>query len=107
MRIVRDCSADANHDGIDQGPQTMEVGKAGLAIDVMRVAGGGGDAGIDRLAALPDHHEVVDYPLPQRAENVLPRLGQGTIPPAKRFRYARPRAFGAVFNTHRVLPCPV
>src|SRR5262245_12978048 len=61
----------------------------------MRVAGGGGDAGIDRLAALRDQHEVIDYPLPQRAKNAFPRLRQGTIGCAKRCRYARPRALGA------------
>jgi hypothetical protein len=53
----------------------VQVGKPGLAIDIMRVAGRGGDAGVERLAALRDEDEVVDRSLPQRPENVLPRLG--------------------------------
>ena len=76
------------------------MGEARLAVDVVRVSGGRGDAGVDRLAALADQNEIVDGALAQRPENVLPGLRQGTIPGAERFRYRRPRysGVGAVFT---------
>ncbi len=93
LRIVRDRRAHSDHDRVDQRPQAVQVGKPGLAIDIMRVAGRRGDAGVERLAALRDQDEVVDRSLPQRPENVLPRLGQrpGTIGAAKRCRHWCPR----------------
>jgi hypothetical protein len=36
------------------------MGEPGRAIDVMGVPGAGGDAGVDRLAELPDHDQPVD-----------------------------------------------
>jgi hypothetical protein len=61
----------------------------------MGVSARSGDAGIDRLATLPDHNEIIDRALTQRAENIPPGLRQGTIGVAKRFRYRRPRQSGA------------
>src|SRR5262245_7126380 len=74
--------------------------EARLAVDVVRVSGRGGDAGVDRLAALADQNEIVDHAFAQRPENVLPGLRQGTIAAAKRFRYRRPgqSGGGAVFT---------
>jgi hypothetical protein len=91
LRIVCDGRAYADHDCVDQRPQAVQMGKARLAVDVMRVSGERGDAGVDRLAALADQNEIVDGALAQRPENVLPGLRQGTIAGAERFRYRRPR----------------
>ena len=87
LRIVRDRRAHPDHDRIDQGPQPVQVGKAGLAVDIMGVAGGGGDAGIDGLAALPTTTRSSITPR-RRGRKCLPWLRQGTIGPSKRFWYA-------------------
>ena len=83
LRIVGDRGAHPDHHRVDQRPQAMQMGETGLSVDVMRVAGGGGDAGVDRLAALPDHDQVVGASLPQRAEE-CPPTGAGAEPSARR-----------------------
>ncbi len=104
LRIVGDRRAHPDHHRVDQGAQAMQMGKPGLAVDVVRVSGRGGDAGIDRLSALPDDDEVVDRALPQRPENVLPRPGQGTGGVSKRFRNGRPRGVGAAVSMAECIP---
>ena len=52
LRIVGQRGADADDDGIDQRAQAMQMGEPFGAVDVVRVSAGGGDAGVDRLAAL-------------------------------------------------------
>ena len=91
LRIVGDRRAYADDDRIDQRPQPMQMDEAGLAVDVVGVSARGGDAGVDGLAALPHHDEVIDLATTQRAENALPRVRQGTVGAAKRCRYRRPR----------------
>src|SRR5262245_44534418 len=70
----------------------MQVGEAGFTVDVMGVAAGGRDAGVDRLPALSDHDEVVDRSLAQGPENTGPGLRQGTIGAPERCRDRCPRA---------------
>lgn len=91
LRIIGDRRAYADDDRIDQRPQPMQMDETWLAIDVVGVSACGGDAGIDGLAALPHHHEVIDLATTQGAENVLPRTRQGTVGAAKRCGYQCPR----------------
>jgi len=58
--VVSDGRAYADHDRVDQRPQAVQMGEARLAVDVVRVSGGRGDPGVDRLAALADQNEIVD-----------------------------------------------
>jgi len=60
LRIVCDGRAYADHDRVDQRPQAVQMGEAGLAVDVVRVSGERGDAGVDRLPALADQNEIVN-----------------------------------------------
>jgi hypothetical protein len=91
LRVVGDGRADPDDDGVDQRAQAMQVGETGLAIDVVRVSGGGRHPRIDRLAALPDENEVVDRPPLQRTEDILPRLREGTKAAAERCGNQGPR----------------
>jgi hypothetical protein len=60
LRVVGQHGADADNDGVDQRSQPMEMRKSFGAVDVVRMSAHGGNAGVDRLAALRDHHEVVN-----------------------------------------------
>jgi hypothetical protein len=91
LRIVGDRRAYADDDRVNQRPQPMQMDEAGLAIDIVGVSARGGDAGVDGLATLPNHDEVIDLATTQWAENVLPRARQGTVGAAKRYRNWRPR----------------
>ena len=62
LRIVGKRGADADHDGVDQRTQAMQMGKPIGAVDVMGMSAGGGDAAVERLAELADHHQVIDRP---------------------------------------------
>ena len=62
----------ADHDRVDQRAQPVQMGETFGAVDVVGVAAGGGDAGVDRLTALRYHDHVVDLPTAQRPEDVLP-----------------------------------
>ena len=75
-----------------------------LAVDVMRMPGRGGDARVDRLAALPDHHQVVDGPVPQRPEKVLPgRRQRNQLPFRNVSRHRRPRRLRAGSSGSRAI----
>jgi len=99
LRIVRNGRADPDQHRVDQGAQAMKVGKAGLAIDVVGVPAGGGNARVDRLPTLSHHDQIVDRAQPQWPENVLPGLGQGTIALPERCRDCRPGGVGRNFRT--------
>ena len=74
LRIVGERRSDPDHHGIHQRPQPVQMGKPRRPVDVVRMSGFGRDAAVQRLADLADHHEFVDPAMPQRAEQVLPRL---------------------------------
>ena len=59
LRIVRERAADADDDGVDQRPQAMQMRKRRGAVDVMRMAGCGRNAPVERLADLAEDHETV------------------------------------------------
>jgi hypothetical protein len=61
----------------------MQMGKTRLTVDVMGMPARRGGAGIDRLSALSDQHQLIDRAAPQWSENVLPWLRQATITIAK------------------------
>jgi hypothetical protein len=88
LRIVGDRGADPDQYRIDQRAQPMQVGKPRRTVDVMRIPAGRGDAGVDRLAELPDDHHFVGG-APQGPENLAPGRGQGALAPERR-RYAAP-----------------
>ena len=52
LGIVRVKSAHADHHGIDDRPQPVQVRPCGLAVDVVRGAGVGGDSSVQALAEL-------------------------------------------------------
>ncbi len=68
LRIVGDDRADADHHGVDERPQAMQMGKPGGPVDVARVTGDGGGAPVERLSDLADHHEIVDRSAPYRSK---------------------------------------
>ncbi len=55
-RIVCDSGASADHDGIHQGAQAMQMGPAFAPVDVVRMAACRGDTAIHALPELPDDH---------------------------------------------------
>src|ERR1700716_2145366 len=69
----------------------MQMREPRLAIDVMGMSGGSGDAGVDRLTALPDHDQLVDEPATKWAEKLLPGRRQRVTAGPKGFRYRCPR----------------
>ena len=54
------------------GAQPVEMVEPVAAVDVVRMPGHGRGAAVERLADLPDHHEIVHQPGAQRPENALP-----------------------------------
>ena len=95
LRIVRHGRPDPDDHGIDQCPQAVQVGEAGLPIDVMRMAGGRSRCGRRSTGRLSDHDQIVDPTGPQRSEDVLPGRGQGTFRIAERCRNSSPGGIGA------------
>ena len=70
--------------------RTLEMCQPGHAVDVFRVPGGGGDAGVDRLAELPDHHQIIDQAAAQRPEHITPGCGEGVRAVAEHLGNADP-----------------
>ena len=70
--IVGDRRSDPDDHGIDDGAQPVEMVEPVAAVDVVRMPGHGRGAAVERLADLPDHHEVVHQTRAQRPENALP-----------------------------------
>src|SRR5215470_11256410 len=60
------------------------------------MAGRGGDTGVDRLAKLPDDHQIVPNPLTQWTKNILPGRGQRLVRVPKRPGDAGPRCCIAI-----------
>ena len=90
LRIVGDRGADPDHHGIDQRPQPVQVGEPGRAVDVVRMAGWGGDPAVQRLADLADHHQAVGRARPQRPKDFFPRRRQRSRRIPKHFGNAGP-----------------
>jgi hypothetical protein len=68
----------------------MQMDEPGLSVDVVGVSGGRGDAGIDRLAALPHHDQPIGASLPSGPK--VPPMGAGAgRRRAERRRDRRPR----------------
>ena len=86
LRIVGERGADADHDGIDQRAQPVQMSETRRSVDVFRMAGGGGDAPVERLADLADHDQVVGRPGPQRPEQLAPGLRQRGSRPSENLR---------------------
>jgi len=70
--IVRDGGPDPDDDGIHQRAEPVEMVEPFAAIDVVRMPRHRRGAAVERLADLPDHHEIVHQPGAQRPENALP-----------------------------------
>ncbi len=70
--IVRDGGPDPDDDGIDQRAEPVEMVEPFAAIDVVGMPGHRCGTAVERLADLPDHHEIVHQPGAQRPENALP-----------------------------------
>ena len=56
---------------------------AGGTVDVLRMASRCRYPAIEGLAELPDHNEIVDCPVPQRAKQIRPALRQRLLPATK------------------------
>jgi hypothetical protein len=59
LGIVRHRRSDPDHHRINQCAQPMQVCEPCRAINIVRMAGCGGDSGIDGLAKLPDHYQII------------------------------------------------
>jgi len=90
LRIVDQRRAHPDHHRVDQGAQPVQVVEPGRSVDVVRMPAVGGDAPIERLAELGDHHEVVDRAGAQRAEQRVPRCRQIAVRRAERRRNRMP-----------------
>src|SRR3954465_818103 len=62
----------------------------GRTVDVFGVASRRRDATVERLADLPDNHEIVHRPGAQRAEEIRPGLRQGVLSSTKTLDKALP-----------------
>jgi hypothetical protein len=47
LGIIRNGCTDPDHNGVDQGAQLVQMIEPGLAVDIMRVPAGSGDASVD------------------------------------------------------------
>jgi hypothetical protein len=90
LGVVGKRRAHPDHHGIDEGTQPVQVGEAGRAVDVVRMAGRGRDTAVERLANLADHDQIVDAARAERSEQSFPRRRQWIGRGAKRFRNAAP-----------------
>ena len=63
---------------------------AGGTVDVLRMASRRRYPAIEGLAELPDHNEIVDCPVPQRAKQIRPALRQRLLSPTKEVDKALP-----------------
>ena len=83
LRIVRDRGADADHDGVDQRPQPMQMVEAFAAVDVFGMSARRRDPAVERLTDLRDDHHVVGRALAQRPEQSSPWRRQSIIAAAE------------------------
>ncbi len=74
LRVVGYRGTDADNNRVDQGPQPVEVGKAGRPVDVFRMPRFRRNTAIERLTDLTDHHELIDKAPAKRVENFAPGL---------------------------------
>ena len=90
LRVIGQRRSNADHDNIDQRTQPVQMFDAGRTVDVLRMTSSRRDPAIERLADLPDNHEIVDRPAPQRAEQIRPGLRQGLLSSTKKLDKALP-----------------
>src|SRR5207302_5848362 len=89
--VVGERRSNSDHDNVDQRAQPVQMFDAGRTVDVLRVARRRRDATIERLADLPNNHEIVHRPGAQRAEQIRPGLRQGLLSSTKTLDKALPR----------------
>ncbi len=89
LRVVGERGADADHHGIDQRTQAMQMGEPVRSVDELRVTAVGRDAPVERLADLADDDQLVDGAGLQRPEQRVPGRRQRRIG-AERRRHAGP-----------------
>jgi hypothetical protein len=70
---------------------------AGWTVDILGMTGSRRDPTVERLADLPHDQQIVDHPVPQRAEQVRPGLRQVLLPCTKKLDKALPRMGGSKF----------
>ena len=90
LRIIGKRRSNADHDYVDQRTQPVQMLDAGRTVDVLRMASRRRYPAVERLADLPDHNEIVDRPVPQRAEQIRPALRQRLLSATKKLDKALP-----------------
>ena len=91
LRVISQRRSNADHDNIDQRAEPVQMFDTGRTVDELRVARRRRDPTVERLADLPDNHEIVHRPGAQRAEQICPRLRQGLLFSTKMLDKALPR----------------
>ena len=91
LRVIGQRRSNADHDNIDQRAQPVQMFDAGRTVDVLGVTGRRRDPTVERLADLPDNHQIVHHPVPQRAEQIRPGLRQMLLSCTKKLDKALPR----------------
>ncbi|HVQ69015.1 MAG TPA: hypothetical protein VMT08_16100 [Bradyrhizobium sp.] len=94
LRVISQRRSDADHDNIDQRAEPVQMFDTGRTVDELRVTRRRRDPTIERLADLPDNHEIIHRPGAQRAEQICPGLAglrQGLLFSTKMLDKALPR----------------
>ena len=68
----------------------VQMRETGRTVDIVRMTGRGRDPAIERLPDLADDNEIVDRPVPQRAEQISPPLRQRLLATTKEVDKAFP-----------------
>ena len=76
LRIVSQRRADADHDGVDEGPQPVQVGEPRRPVDVVGMSGFVATRPSSDWPICADHHQVVDTTI-VTVQKAHPRARQG------------------------------
>ena len=70
LRVIGQRRSNADHDNIDQRAEPVQMFDTGRTVDELRVTRRRRDPTIERLADLPDNHEIIHHPVAQRPEQI-------------------------------------
>jgi hypothetical protein len=83
LRIICDCSSNANNHDIHQRPQPVQVLDTSRTIDVLRMSGSRCNTSVQRLTDLTNDYQIVDRPPTQRREDICPDGWEKLVPVAE------------------------
>ena len=84
LRIVGHRRSNADDDDVDQRTQPMQMLDAGRTVDILRMARRRRDPTVERLAELPDDHQIIHRPVAQGPNKSAQTCGRDCCPLRKR-----------------------